>query len=169
MVARTRLNVTFVRNNRACKVEQKPRNERIQQRRKKLSSYILSWRGFPRVTLSLLGINIFPNTLNKSTVFPPAVHVAIYNFRRPPGPTLPVITSHDISHFWRSQCFVTCADAVTNTSCRRTLPSCQMKCPVKITSIFTPTEGKLAATKRSNFVMCDTQFDTCLLKTLHRI
>jgi len=40
MVARTRLNVTFVRNNRACKVEQKSRNERIQQRRKKLCALI---------------------------------------------------------------------------------------------------------------------------------
>jgi len=49
------------------------------------------------------------------------------------------------------------------------LSSCQMKCPVKITISFTPTERKLAATKRSIFVMCNTQFDTCILETLHSI
>jgi hypothetical protein len=160
MVARTRLNFTFVRNNRACKVEQKSRNARIQQKRKKLGFYIRPLRGFPRVTLSLLGIRNFHNTVkNKYCILPQCT--SRYNFRWPPGPTLPVITSQDISHSRISQRFAIRADAVINTSCHLILPSCQMKGPVKITSIFTPTEGKLAATKRSNSVMSDTQFDTC--------
>jgi hypothetical protein len=35
-----------------------------------------------------------------------------------------------------------------------------MECPVKITSIFTPTEWKLTATERSNSVICGIKFDT---------
>jgi hypothetical protein len=159
MVARTRLIVTFVRNNRACKVEQKSRNKRIQQRRQKLGSYIRSWPRFPCVTLSVLGINIFPNTLKKYCIHPQ--FTSLYNFRWPSVPTLPVITSQDVSHFCILQCFAIRADAVINTSCHRSLPSCQIKCPVKVTSTFTPTEGKFAATKTSNSVMCDIQFDTC--------
>jgi len=168
MVVRKLLNVTSVRNNLACKVQQKSRNEIIQQRRKKLGSYIRSWPGFPRVTLSLLRIGIFPNNLkNKYCILPQ--FTSRYNIRWPPGPTLHVFTSQDISHFCISQCFAIRADAVINTSCHRILPSCQMKGPAKITSIFTPTEGKLAATKRSNSVMCDIQFDTCKLKVLQSI
>jgi hypothetical protein len=131
IIVRTRLSVALVRALPVCfqmwnpvitelaKSNKKSRNERIKQRRKKLGSYIRSWRGFSHVTPSLLGTNIFPNTLKKIYCFLPQF-TWHHNCRWPPVTTLPVITCRDVSHFCITQYFANRADVVINTtSCHR--------------------------------------------------